>query len=174
MEPSYHPKRRKVPIGVEWKPRFRKKFYKISKKLHPKPTKVPFRVELLYHPKCPKTPIRVEWGGSLKIYIRKPACGGRLKPHCLRQCLVFKRKPACGGHLKPHCLRQSLISEGSPPPAGGSAPAVRALIKKCPGQWPGHLNFLTPPSAAARKPACLLYTSPSPRDRTRSRMPSSA
>src|SRR5665811_2481902 len=28
--------------------------------------------------------------------------------------------------------------------------------------------------AAAREPTCLLYTSPSPRDRTRSRMPSSA
>ena len=28
--------------------------------------------------------------------------------------------------------------------------------------------------ASAKAPACLLYTSPSPRDRTRSRMPSSA
>ena len=32
----------------------------------------------------------------------------------------------------------------------------------------------TAKSTAARALACLLYTSPSPRDRTRSRMPSSA
>ena len=30
------------------------------------------------------------------------------------------------------------------------------------------------PSEAEQPPVCLLYTSPSPRDRTRSRMPSSA
>ena len=33
---------------------------------------------------------------------------------------------------------------------------------------------LTIPGKHTRKHACLLYTSPSPRDRTRSRMPSSA
>ena len=33
-----------------------------------------------------------------------------------------------------------------------------------------HIQFNNP----ARHNACLLYTSPSPRDRTRSRMPSSA
>src|SRR5664280_3464168 len=35
-------------------------------------------------------------------------------------------------------------------------------------------NGLSAPYALARQYACLLYTSPSPRDRTRSRMPSSA
>jgi len=35
---------------------------------------------------------------------------------------------------------------------------------------PGILRFMPRPQAEA----CLLYTSPSPRDRTRSRMPSSA
>ena len=37
-----------------------------------------------------------------------------------------------------------------------------------------HTSFVDPEFAAAREKACLLYTSPSPRDRTRSRMPSSA
>ena len=43
----------------------------------------------------------------------------------------------------------------------GSATAAALIVKHCVGQsnWAG---------------ACLLYTSPSPRDRTRSRMPSSA
>ena len=36
--------------------------------------------------------------------------------------------------------------------------------------WPTHKSECKP----AEAPACLLYTSPSPRDRTRSRMPSSA
>ena len=39
----------------------------------------------------------------------------------------------------------------------------------------GHWYAMAPSDAAARfKRICLLYTSPSPRDRTRSRMPSSA
>ena len=37
------------------------------------------------------------------------------------------------------------------------------------GVLPGHAPFM-----AVLAPGCLLYTSPSPRDRTRSRMPSSA
>src|SRR5664280_1494748 len=37
---------------------------------------------------------------------------------------------------------------------------------------PDHLECLIPPSFTVA--TCLLYTSPSPRDRTRSRMPSSA
>ena len=48
------------------------------------------------------------------------------------------------------------------------------------GGWPGanptdDAFFASPPQTRnARMVACLLYTSPSPRDRTRSRMPSSA
>ena len=44
--------------------------------------------------------------------------------------------------------------------AHGRAPAVATAVKRL---WPDRLVF-----------TCLLYTSPSPRDRTRSRMPSSA
>ena len=38
----------------------------------------------------------------------------------------------------------------------------------------GTITFAVPYSAPDRLYYCLLYTSPSPRDRTRSRMPSSA
>ena len=37
-----------------------------------------------------------------------------------------------------------------------------------------HYQTLTPPVAVGRSSDCLLYTSPSPRDATLSRMPSSA
>ena len=40
----------------------------------------------------------------------------------------------------------------------------QATIDRLEAKYPGFFG----------KPACLLYTSPSPRDRTRSRMPSSA
>src|SRR5665811_1278388 len=40
--------------------------------------------------------------------------------------------------------------------------------------WFRHLADLTPNHLVTLKVDCLLYTSPSPRDRTRSRMPSSA
>ena len=39
---------------------------------------------------------------------------------------------------------------------------------------PFDMSALDPADEIAMDPACLLYTSPSPRDRTRSRMPSSA
>ena len=38
----------------------------------------------------------------------------------------------------------------------------------------GVLHFVTKPKLSLAAQICLLYTSPSPRDRTRSRMPSSA
>ena len=46
----------------------------------------------------------------------------------------------------------------------------------CP-DWPGCYGFVTFPTTAseiAQAEACLLYTSPSPRDKRQSRMPSSA
>src|SRR5665811_2533840 len=53
---------------------------------------------------------------------------------------------------------------GQLPPPRAARTVVEGLI------WPFSLAFgRTPPSVAL----CLLYTSPSPRDRTRSRMPSS-
>ena len=46
---------------------------------------------------------------------------------------------------------------------------VRSFFK-----FPSENVFATGQSVSGRCPCCLLYTSPSPRDRTRSRMPSSA
>ena len=49
------------------------------------------------------------------------------------------------------------------------------LAKKMEGKLPKYFNILPRmPFTVEEVPACLLYTSPSPRDRTRSRMPSSA
>ena len=47
--------------------------------------------------------------------------------------------------------------------------AVGSEAKRMIGRTPGHIQAIRP-----LKDGCLLYTSPSPRDRTRSRMPSSA
>ena len=41
-------------------------------------------------------------------------------------------------------------------------------------QWHNSQGFADPTKAPVVRKVCLLYTSPSPRDRTRSRMPSSA
>ena len=49
--------------------------------------------------------------------------------------------------------------------------AIRAIME---GAKELNSPVILQASGAARKYACLLYTSPSPRDRTRSRMPSSA
>ena len=55
--------------------------------------------------------------------------------------------------------------------ASGVIYGVRALeVLKAIPDIETHLVL----SAAAKRTLCLLYTSPSPRDRTRSRMPSSA
>ena len=54
---------------------------------------------------------------------------------------------------------------------GRFEPASLSADKYCGGNWSGNfLNWMS----TTRMDACLLYTSPSPRDRTRSRMPSSA
>ena len=50
-------------------------------------------------------------------------------------------------------------------PAPSSADTVLARVDTTPGTILGTIGYMAP---------CLLYTSPSPRDRTRSRMPSSA
>ena len=60
-----------------------------------------------------------------------------------------------------------IIARVGPQPASEEGVPVRAL-------FPGVLRGLVHPSRAVEAGRCLLYTSPSPRDRTRSRMPSSA
>ena len=47
-------------------------------------------------------------------------------------------------------------------------PAARNLVERVNGEWRGAIG------GRQQVCICLLYTSPSPRDRTRSRMPSSA
>ena len=60
-------------------------------------------------------------------------------------------------------LGQSIIIENKP--GSGSSLAAEQVSKSKPD---GYTLLIASPSS------CLLYTSPSPRDRTRSRMPSSA
>ena len=52
-------------------------------------------------------------------------------------------------------------------------PVIKALRKHCSLKFDVHL-MISPVHKYIEAYACLLYTSPSPRDRTRSRMPSSA
>ena len=66
--------------------------------------------------------------------------------------------PALAEDLQP--FSASYTADWKQLPVSGSA--ERSLKREDDGRW--TLNF----------EACLLYTSPSPRDRTRSRMPSSA
>ena len=80
------------------------------------------------------------------------------------------------GSAATEALRRSLF--GAQGPSGDSAPdgqAATAMLNAALGAersdaWLGEVTVTD------RSPgnACLLYTSPSPRDRTRSRMPSSA
>ena len=58
------------------------------------------------------------------------------------------------------------------PPGGGTDIAVRLLAELTEPFLKQKLVVENKPGAAGN--ICLLYTSPSPRDRTRSRMPSSA
>ena len=57
-----------------------------------------------------------------------------------------------------------------------SATAGGPSLDRPPAVWEAFLQSVAAPrpTAAERPARCLLYTSPSPRDRTRSRMPSSA
>ena len=57
---------------------------------------------------------------------------------------------------------------------GFNHPDATAVFRTTPGR-PAYTLFVQPRDRAAETwTGCLLYTSPSPRDRTRSRMPSSA
>ena len=70
----------------------------------------------------------------------------------------------------------------------GDIPQENAQIKNSPEKIPIHFVYANPSqprknfnqdllnelSESIKEQGCLLYTSPSPRDRTRSRMPSSA
>ena len=61
-------------------------------------------------------------------------------------------------------------------PKGGTHALVRTLVKLF-EELGGELRLSTPVESvevSTKAGSCLLYTSPSPRDRTRSRMPSSA
>ena len=49
-----------------------------------------------------------------------------------------------------------------------------AVVRLHKGDFDQLTEYGTDPVAVARSYACLLYTSPSPRDRQKSRMPSSA
>ena len=65
------------------------------------------------------------------------------------------------------------LSENSKSRAKAEAQGLRVLTVAEAAKEADVIMILTPDQPAPRR-TCLLYTSPSPRDRTRSRMPSSA
>ena len=88
------------------------------------------------------------------------------------QSLTLHQSPASRTAQAP--LLQTLIQLRAPP---GPPPRLPGLARRPVASRPSPRSARLPPHPRpppARKGRCLLYTSPSPRDRTRSRMPSSA
>ena len=79
----------------------------------------------------------------------------------------FSIKKVAGNDLVPDASAMTVDPDGNPIVSGPGY--VRRLIDK-----DNDGVFDTVETLAKTKGICLLYTSPSPRDRTRSRMPSSA
>ena len=90
--------------------------------------------------------------------------------------LVFVNDPSGAGKTVPPTTAYSVstvINAGSI--AAGTPLYVRVIAKNAVGYGPANLAIAAAGQATSTGSiVCLLYTSPSPRDRTRSRMPSSA
>ena len=72
-------------------------------------------------------------------------------------------------------MRGGPVTGGLRAPATSIRPRDRSLVKDMEHDWAyGQVDRTDPCRMLVRFITCLLYTSPSPRDRTRSRMPSSA
>ena len=108
------------------------------------------------------------------------ASGGGRKCGEKRRGVGRRAAPRTAGH--PSRGRDTCGSEGQPPAAVApvrwppEGPAARILLPPVPlvVQAPARRSCRRPITARAPHGACLLYTSPSPRDRQKSRMPSSA
>ena len=73
------------------------------------------------------------------------------------------------GEERPDREVMSIIDPATGAPTGGLGPPVLGPTRSASGEPRAHERGALP-----RPPTCLLYTSPSPRDRQKSRMPSSA
>ena len=84
-------------------------------------------------------------------------------------CPIVHTRPVASCDMILH--RKHLANEAG----AGKAPRLFTFVDN-PGRWsqPHAAGAYLSASLSAKSPACLLYTSPSPRDRQRSRMPSSA
>ena len=79
--------------------------------------------------------------------------------------------------LSANCLAafpERAVTLIAPFPAGGAADVIARLLARQLELQLGKSVIVENKSGAGSVIGCLLYTSPSPRDRTRSRMPSSA
>ena len=74
----------------------------------------------------------------------------------------------------PHGIMEAIQSPGSQAAVSDAAPKDDAAAAQGLGEAMGSAASMIGALSAAPLYSCLLYTSPSPRDRTRSRMPSSA
>ena len=102
--------------------------------------------------------------------VRSTECPGHQKKLMLAVDRLRKSVSSSAGRLR----RQSSTITSTPLPAQvipAVEPRTSSLVRR-----PSNARSDGPatPTRRAQQPPCLLYTSPSPRDRTRSRMPSSA
>ena len=86
--------------------------------------------------------------------------------------LAIKCPPGVFG--KGECCRRAVALELAAREAGGANLRREALLTACSSRPAAYDRVLRHAESALGARTCLLYTSPSPRDRTRSRMPSSA
>ena len=90
--------------------------------------------------------------------------GKRLIDHCISTCSYIANGRTLGDLDGKYTCHQP----------SGSSTVDYAIISEELRKFVKHFKVLDPDTGSDHSLICLLYTSPSPRDRTRSRMPSSA
>ena len=106
-------------------------------------------------------------GQEIAIEVERPASGGEAGTRTETIRVAPRKDPASG-------LLQVGIEPALSPQVGEARPSERLLFESTMARIGLAPEGSGASASARRRRACLLYTSPSPRDRQKSRMPSSA